>query len=507
MTDPGSDPGADIAGLLHQALAQHQTGNITAAMAGYRAVLAQQPRQVDALHLLGVALEQGGDAEAAVAMIRQAIAIDGSRADFHDNLGNALLAAKDGEGAAMAYREALRLEPQRPGTLYNLGNILRLRGETEEARQLLQQALRLQPRYADALKNLALLEWEEGDMAAAEPLFRQAAQLAPQDRVLPMNYALYQLARGAYGAGWDLYESRWRSGVYDERDWSAGLPRWDGSPQPGRHLLLWGEQGIGDQILHGTMLRDAVAHVRAAGACRVSIAVSDRLVPLLARSLADLPDLQVIERNQKTDADLQCPFGSLGRFLRRTATDFPAGRQAGAYLRADPARVAEFRARHAAMAGPGKRVYGLAWRSGNLQLADAKSIPLAKLAPLFALSGIAWLSVQYGDPRDEVAASGLPLNTALTVDGLQDIDGQAAQLAALDGIVSVSNTGVHVAAGLGLPCHLLLPKGRGRLWYWPREGTQSPWYGSVRLWRQHRSNIWEDVINDIASFLKVEIHS
>ena len=498
---------ADIGSLLRQALAQHQAGNLAAAMAGYRAVLAEQPRQADALNLLGVALEQSGDAEAAAASIRQAIAIDAARADFHDNLGNALLAAKDGAAAEAAYRAALHLEAKRPGTLYNLGNLLRLRGETEEARALLQQALQVQPRYAEAMKNLALLEWEEGDMAAAEPLFRQAAQLAPQDRVLPMNYALYLLARGDYGAGWDLYESRWRSGVYDERDWGGGLPRWDGTPQPGRHLLLWGEQGIGDQILHGTMLRDAVAHVRAAGACRVSIAVSDRLAPLLARSLADLPDVQVIERGRKIDADLpkvdwQCPFGSLGRFLRRAAADFPAGPKAGAYLQADPVRVAEFRARHAAMAG-GKRVYGLAWRSGNLQLADAKSVPLAQLAPLFDLPDIAWLSIQYGDMGGEVAASGLPLNTALTVDGLKDIDGQAAQLAALDGIVSVSNTGVHVAAGLGLACHVLLPKGRGRLWYWPREGDATPWYGAARLWRQHKPGLWEDIIFSLSNHLKI----
>jgi len=230
-------------------------------------------------------------------------------------------------------------------------------------------------------------------------------------------------------------------------------------------------------------------------------------VPLLARSLADLPHVRVVERGRQAgDIDMQCPFGSLGRFLRRAASDFPAnasGEKPGAYLRADPARVAEFRARHAAMAG-GKRVYGLAWRSGNRQLADAKSIPLAQLAPLFALPDIAWLSVQYGDVAAEVAASGLPLNTTLTVDGLQDIDGQAAQLAALDGIVSVSNTGVHVAGGLGLSCHLLLPKGRGRLWYWPREGVQSPWYGSVKLWRQSQSGVWEDVIFDLISSLKVE---
>lgn len=496
---------ADIGRLLRQALAQHQAGNLAAAMAGYRAVLAAEPEQTDALNLLGVALEQAGDAATAVAMLRQAVAIDATRADFHDNLGNALLATKDNDSAIAAYRAALRREPKRAGTLYNLGNILRLRGETDEARGLLQQALQLRPDYAEALQNLALLEWEEGDMAAAEPLFRQAAQAAPQDRVLPMNYAQYLLARGDYGAGWDLYESRWRSGVYDERDWGAGLPRWDGSPQPGKHLLLWGEQGIGDQILHGTMLRDALA--RAAG--QVTIAVSDRLVPLLARSLADLPQVRVIERGQPTvAADLQCPFGSLGRFLRRAASDFPSdasagGVKAGAYLRADPAQVAAFCARHAAMAG-GKRVYGLAWRSGNRQLADAKSIPLAQLAPLFDLPGIAWLSVQYGDVAAEVAASGLPLNTALTVDGLQDIDGQAAQLAALDGIVSVSNTGVHVAAGLGLPCHLLLPKGRGRLWYWPREGTQSPWYGSVKLWRQAKSMVWEDVVTRLYNHLKVE---
>ncbi len=492
--------------LLQAALTRHQAGDLTAARAGYQAVLARQPEQADALHLLGVLEDQQGRHAEAVALIRRAIAASPLAPGFHCNLGNALLAMGDSDGAAAAYREACALNPGDAEPLYNLANLLRNARKLDEAEAAFRAALHLQPLHRDALHNLAMLLWEEHDAPEADALFARALALAPQDHALRMHYGLYCLGRDRFDPGWALYESRWQSGLYPERDWGMGKPLWRGEELAGRHLLLWGEQGIGDQILYGTMLREAIAR---AGRGRVTVAVTDRLVPLYARALSDLGVAVTLREGAAAQADLHCPFASLGALLRRAPEDFAA--HDGAYLRADPVRRDALRRRYAGWARPGDRLLGISWRSANARLADHKSIALQELAPLFALPGITWVSVQYGDAAAEINATGAPVRIDDSIDSMRDLDGFAAQLAALDGIVSISNSAVHMAGALGLPCDLLLPRGAGRLWYWPRPvpgavaGTDSRqgsrWYHSLRLWHQTVTGDWRAPIANLAARL------
>lgn len=497
---------AEIGRRLRRALARHQAGDLDTAAAGYRDVLALDAEQADALHLLGVIADQQGRPAEAVDLIRRAIRRNPQEAGFHGNLGNALLTLKQPAEAEEAYRAALVLDPAQAEWQYNLANILRERGAVAEAEAAFRAALALAPHYIEALHNLAVLQWEERDAPEADALFRQALALAPRNRALRMHYGLYCLGRDIFEPGWELYESRWRSGRYDETDWGAGKPLWRGEALEGRHLLLWGEQGVGDQILYGTMLREAImAAQRGAAPGQVSVAVSDRLVPLFQRALADL-DVQVCQRPGAAGlADLQCPFASLGTLFRRDAESF-AGHD-GAYLQADSTLRDSLRQRYQAWARPGDRLIGLSWRSTNPKLGAAKSIPLAVMAPLFAMPGITWISVQYGDMTGEIAASGAPLHVDPAIDSLRDLDAFAAQLAALDGLVSVSNSAVHMAGALGLPCNLMLARGPGRLWYWPRpdlpDSTQSRWYRSLKLWHQARQGDWEAPLMTLTPALSI----
>lgn len=499
---------------LQAALMQHQAGDLAAARAGYEAVLAMQPEQADALHLLGVLEDQQGHHAEAVALIRRAVAASPRAANFHGNLGNALRALGDHAEAEAAYREANRLDPGDPEALYNLGNLLRDMRRLGEAEAAFHATLRLAPRHRDALHNLAMLLWEEYDAPEADAFFAQALALTPQDHALRMHYGLYCLGRDRFDPGWALYESRWQSGLYPERDWGMGKPLWRGEPLAGRHLLLWGEQGVGDQMLYGTMLREAIQR---AGAGRVTIAVSDRLVPLYARAFSALGVAVTTREGAAAAADLQCPFASLGGILRRAPADF-AGHD-GAYLRADPQQRDALRQRYAAWAKPGDRLLGISWRSTNARLADHKSIPLPLLAPLFVLPGITWISVQYGDVAADIATAGAPVRIDDSIDAMRDMEGFAAQLGALDGIVSISNSAVHMAGALGVSCDLLLPLGAGRLWYWPRPApvltavraavsdsdtesdAKSRWYGSLRLWHQTVTGDWRAPIANLAGCL------
>lgn len=478
-----------VASLLRQAVADHRAGNLARARTGYETVLAHDPRQADALHLLGVLKDQAGDHAGAVALIEQAIAMQPAEAGFHGNLATALLALGRGRDAAAAYARALALDPDYAEGHYNYANLLRSLGEATIARQHFERALELQPQHVQARNNLAMLLWEDmEDRIAAQRQFDLLRQIVPDWPVGRMNEGLFHLASGDFVSGWRGYEWRWRNPDYKERDWGLGLPRWDGTARPGATLLLWGEQGAGDQILYGTMIEDA----RQRSGARLVLAVEPRLVPLFARSFAGR-DVSVVARGTQVAAAAQSPFGSLGAILRQSEADF-AGK--GRYLVADEHRRQQLRKEYLRLAN-GRRVIGLNWRSANATIGAHKSIPPALLAPVLAQPDVFWLCLQYGDVEEELAvlrSEGGTIHRDTLIDGFADLDALAAQVAALDGLVSVSTTAVHVAGALGVPTRLLLPRGRGRLWYWPGEGSQSRWYDTVLISRQNRQNDWKSVV-------------
>lgn len=471
--------------LLLDAVQRHKAGDLDAARRGYEAVLQQQPDQPDALHLLGLLLDQGGEHERAIALIGRAVALVPGQAEWQGNLATALLAAGRLDEAEAGYRHAIALDPRYVEGHYNLANLLRRRGDAAGAIAAFEMALTLRPGHARARNNLAMLLWEDlGDRTAAERQFRRLLALAPDWPAAHMNYGLFLLAGGAYAEGWAEYEWRWRNDEYDERDWGLGLPRWDGRPLAGQRLLLWGEQGVGDQILYGTMLHDAAERSGA----DIVVAVDPRLVALFGRSLSP-HGMTVVPRGTPVDAAAQCPFGSLGRWLRNSAVDFSHGR---IDLVADPARRGALADRYRDMAGA-RRLIGLSWRSGNRRIGADKSIPLAALLPALRRPDVLWINLQYGDCAAELAAmraAGIAIHHDDGIDSFRDLDGFAAQIAALDGVVTVSNTTVHVAGGLGVPCRLLLPAGRGRLWYWPVTGNDCLWYRNIRITRQQQAGDW-----------------
>ena len=479
--------------LLRDGVTAHQAGDLAAAERSYRAVLAHHAGQADALHLLGVICDQRGEHETAVDLIQRAILQSPQAAEFHGNLGTALLALNRIEAAEGAYRRAISLDPDYVEGHYNLGNLLRGAGDAAAAREQFEKALALQPGHVLCRNNLAMLLWEDlGEQAAAEHHFRLLLALAPDWPAAHMNHGLFRLANGAYAEGWAEYEWRWRNPEFKERDWSMGLPRWSGEPLDGKGLLLWGEQGVGDQILYGTMLRDAQRRSDA----HVFVAVDRRLVDLYRRSLAE-EGVTVVARGEAVDAVAQCPFGSLGGILRLGRTDFAGD---GKYLQADPQLRHSLRERYSGLAG-GRRLVGIAWRSANADIGQHKSVSLDALMPILRRPDIFWINLQYGDVAAEIAMlqqAGIAIHRDPAIDGLRDMDAFAAQVSALDAVVTVSSTTVHVAGALGVPTHLLLASGRGRLWYWPARGEGNPWYRSIRIIRQEKPGDWASVLQSLA---------
>lgn len=443
-------------------------------------VLAQSPGRVSSLLLLGVLL---------IKQQRMAAALD-------------------------CLDRAAVLAPDRVEILVNRAIALQLLDRGAEAMREIDRAMILSPDDCMVLAGRGTLHEQRGDYAAALADYRaaHAARNRRSDDVLAdvdLKLSLLLLSLGELAEGWPLYRARLLTGTVDPRGkiFRERLPDWDGQLRPGQRLLVWGEQGIGDQVIYAQLLPALAAR----GVVPV-FACDARLVPLMRRSF---PDLHVEAMNTGHDkdivamADAQAGIGALGAVLRPTLADFPP---AQAYLKADPEQAAEFRARYRAM---GKRhVIGLTWRSKNAMFGDFKSVPLAAWAPILRQSGlqqkdILFVDLQYGDTADERNAVAQQLGVDIlhddSVDQLTDIDRYAAQAAAMDLVIGTSNSGLHIAAALGRPCWALVPGGAGRLWYWFLERADSPWYPALRLFRQPngRSDDWTATIGQVADSLAV----
>ncbi len=347
------------------------------------------------------------------------------------------------------------------------------------------------------LTNLALLLHETERFAEAEAAYRQALNLDPGHDFAQYNFGLFCLTQGRFKEGWEGYERRWKMKGFNALRHQAPQMPWRGEPLSGESMVVWQEQGVGDVILYAGLIPSLLSLEP-----RLVVECEARLVPLLARSF---PRARVVMRSDQVhpatlEARWQSPLGSLCRWLRARPEDFAWH---GPYLVPDPVRVAELRKRYR---GSGdKLVIGISWRSSNYKVGVRKSLPLSAWAPLLKCPGVTFVNLQYGDCTDELARLerdyGVSVQQDNTVDAMQDLDGFAAQVAAMDLVISTSNSTAHFAGALGVPAWTLLPRGDALLWYWFHETEQSPWYPGMRLFRQDCPGDWSGPLARIQAAL------
>jgi len=379
--------------------------------------------------------------------------------------------------AVASLRASLETRPD-PDVHRACGIALRELGDLQSAHAAFQAAYRLRPQQPRFGADLAFSFQCLGDTAQALQTYEQTLATHPDDANTRASYALSLLGAGDFARGWEQYE--WRLRVPDStRGAAAPFPQWAGEPLAGKTLLVRSEQGIGDEIMFASCLPDLLA----AGA-QVVLECSVRLTGLFSRSF---PGVRVIARNRSQPPDwaslgpidVQCAAGSLPRWLRRDAGDFPGT----PYLRADPARVAAWRARLAD--GPEPLRVGIAWTGGLPgTLRAARSLSLDALEPLLTLPGARFVALELGDCSAAVAAvrrrTGARIDTWPGV--AADPDEAAALASALDALVCVPTAMAHLAGALGRPVWVLVP-GVGT-WRYLWQGERMPWYGSMRLLRR-----------------------
>ncbi|WP_165772137.1 tetratricopeptide repeat protein [Niveispirillum lacus] len=505
--------------LLDAAIASHQRGDLRGAISLYRKVREILPGNAEISHLLGLALCQNGQDEEGLRLVMDAAAAAPGSAAIQNNLGGLLMQYRQFAAAEQAFRAALAANPKLIDAWSNLAAVLLEQNRPDAAEKAARRALAADPARADAWSNLGVALLELGRFAEAEECqrtalrhrpdlavayanlgtllrrrsdpgavdqFRRAVDLDPAQPVARFNLSLDHLAQGRLTQGWTDYEERFRA-RQRQRTRELDLPFWQGQMLEGRHLLIWPEQGLGDEILFSSIFPDLKGLDGP-----VTVECEPRLLRLFARSF---PHLTVAPAGSTAMADLQIAAGTLPRLARPGLSRFTGN----AWLRAAPDKLETWRGLLTAD-GPALTV-GFCWRSGRLTGDRTGFYPdLADFAPLFALPGIRWVPLQYDLDRPETAAelaSGLPAGLSLyrpAIDLRDDIDGVAALIGALDLVISAATSVSELAGALGTPVWRI-----GNDDDWTRLGVAlRPWYATMRCYTDVGPRPWAAVLAEMA---------
>jgi tetratricopeptide (TPR) repeat protein len=454
-------------------------------------VLALDPRSASAYYTRGRLQQSEGRFADAEASYRHALAIDGENARAHNNLGCVLQMQGRLDEAAASFRRALELDPSLPQAKQNLASIARDRGTLEEAAAGYRRAAAANPADSHVCNDLGNVYRELGMHAEALASFDEAIRRNPGNAQAHFSRSFELLLAGKYEEGFEEFEWRWRVKGLNAPMRSFVQPLWDGRELPGESLLLHAEQGLGDTLFS---VRYAAAAAKRCGA--VVLECQGELVPLLG-SVRGIS--RVVAQGSALPAfAAHLPLMSLPRVFGTTLQSIPWD---GPYVRADAARVEDWRALVAAEAGDARLKVGLVWAGRPQQGDDRKrSIALSMLAPLARSRGVAFYSLQKGPPAAQAAAPPPGMRLADPGARLRDFADTAALISHLDLVITIDTSVAHLSGAMGRPAWVLLSQVPD--WRYHLEGEGCRWYPTMRLFRQQKDGEWSDAIARVARELE-----
>jgi len=477
-----TDRAAEVPQGLKLAAQSVAEGNAGEAVRICRNLLAKFPGDARVHYALGVALGHVGQIDPAIDQLRQAIRLKPDLFEGHTNLGVLLGRRGKPDEAMAAFAEAIRLRPDVAELHMNLSNALREGWKMDEAIAAAERAISLKPSLPEAQLCLGAAEACMGRFDRAIDAYRNAIRLRPDFPAAHLNLALAELVTGNLERGWPEYE--WR------RQCPSALPprqfaqaAWKGQPLNGKTILLHAEQGFGDAI-HFIRYAPLVADMGGK--------IVLECQPALVRLFGNFPGVgQIVTNGQRLPAfDYQCPLPSLPGVFRTTMATIPATIP---YLAADAEAADAWRKRMEPV-GEFLRV-GLAWAGSPDNRNDRnRSIPLERFSPLSAVDGVRFHSLQ---PAPPPAAGGIALSDWSA--NQTDFAETAALIENLELVISVDTAVAHLAGAMGKPVWLLVPFPPD--WRWLLGRADSPWYPTIRLFRQEPGGDWDGVIRRVAAEL------
>jgi Flp pilus assembly protein TadD len=465
----------------------HRHNRVAEAEPFYRRALNLDPGFKEAWTNLGLAVLAQGRPEEALLCQREALRLDPDSADAHNNLGMAHYAQGHIAEAENCFWAALRLNPDHANATLNLGSTRQILNHVEQAEVLFRRALTLGADPCHGKSNLSLALMEQARPEAAECCLREALAERPDYAEARANLALALLSLGRLEEGWRAYESRWEIEALGASAPVFSQPRWTGQALHGETVLLCAEQGFGD-----TLQFCRYATMVAAAGGRPVLVVPKALRRLIA-TLEGVADVLMEENETLPPFDYYCPLLSLPLAFDTTMQTIPASVP---YLHGDPAPWGDFLTKL-----PGLKV-GLVWAGKSrtaqphaVAIDQRRSMHLTDMARLLRIPGCSFVSLQCGPPASQMRAvtGGNALHDASG--RIEDWADTAGLISGLDLVIAVDTAVAHLAGALGRPVWLLNRFDSCWRWFFDRDDT--PWYPTMRLFRQTSRGDWAGVIERV----------
>jgi tetratricopeptide (TPR) repeat protein len=450
-------------------------------------------QSAEATYNLGLLYFEMQDFPAAKTQFEKAAELAPHSADIQHNLALTHQKLSEPLAAELCIKKAISLNPDNTQFQISYAALLIKASKNEAAIIALQGALSKQPENSKAFYNLARAYRNLGRLSEAAECCEKAFRLDSSNHKALFNESIFRLTLGDFVRGWDAYKARWKIDLYGKPP-RLKQPYWNGELLSST-LMVWGEQGVGDEILHFSLLKEVQERVK-----RVVVYTDKRLIPLLMRSF---PGIEFRERAvsiSETDFEKWICSGDLGGIFRGSWESFK--HQPTPYLAADPASTRKIRDR---LRSDKRLICGLSWTSKSKEHEFRKSLRISDLIPILKTPGFDFVDISYVDSENDreaaLLSSGTCLNRIKDVDHFNDIDQWSSVIDACDVVITVSNTTAHIAGGLGKKTVVLLPFSEGSLWYWHQGQKRSVWYPGTTLLRQQIAGDWAFSVNESIKIL------
>ncbi len=529
-----------LAGLIH-----YQSGQNSLAIEYIETAISISPNQASYYSNLGLAYAAENNFDDAIESYKKAIKITPNYPEARYNLGNAYRAIGKKNSAIKNYKKAIQMKPDYAQAYNSLGLVLQKKGEITEAQIEFKKALSFdssnysiynnlgvveadldnpseaisnleraiyllennqkslstscipEKKHIDIYHNIGLAYINVGDFKKAINFINQALLFDNSDAKIRFSRSIAYLGDGNFPLGWEDYVFRpKKEGITNKYlDILGGLKEWDLNKSPRNiPLVILPEQGIGDEIMFASIIPDLIKSNEG----EITLACDNRLISIFQRSFKNIT-ITTLD-NLKTTPDMQqIHIGSLPQYFRGSESDFKPPQP---YISPNNETTLYFHDKYSYIEG--LRV-GIAWKSGNPDQGEKRSLPLNQWKDMISIPGCTFFNLQYGDVQQEIdeftSQTGIEIINDKEVDQLKSIEDFIAQISTLDLIITIDNSTAHIAGALGVPTWVMLQHNCD--WRWMRGRYDSLWYKSLRLYRQKEignwSNVTEEIIKDLTN--------
>ena len=423
--------------------------------------------------------------EDAIKLYKNALTLLEKKDEIYVNLSDIYKIKKDFNESIKYAEKALNINNRNYFALNNLGISLIETGRPKEAITILKKATEINTKFAMSFANLGIAYRYDSQYDHAEASYQKAIQSDPDFYDAYFNLGQIQLLQNKFQKGWQNYEYRWYKKEKAPKKINFTKPYWNGELN-GKRILIWGEQGIGEQILFTSVFKDIINNFE-----KILLLIDDRLCKIFRENF---PNIEVYPMSESVDENLfdyHLPICSLGKYFRKESSNFLNSKHNFLNVNENKFNDKDKKFRCA-----------LSWKSANPDTGFSKSIKLEDLLPILSIKDIEFYSIQYTNEEDELKnfkdQYNIEIKNVKNLDTYNDIYGLLQFIKTCDFTLSVSNSNAHLACSIGCPTYLLLPKEVGKFWYWENKiEDKNLWYPNVKIFNQISSNEWKDPISQI----------